>query len=239
MSGRIHVDGWASPMGGVLTRRSLVGPGAMDAPPRHTIAFSIPGCWWCQGGSVRVGFVGLIRWSFPQVVTSPFLSGLLTKQELPLGVVGGGTVAAPSLPPMGPPALRPSLPGRSHLSTNGAVLPASPALCILQDLSLSFPLLLLQKPWPPLYLHMARPGQEQKDPDPPSWLRSWLAPEVLSVGCSWASRNHTFVSCELLPMRRAAPPSWGLGCERLTSCLSSHPPSMLLGGGAFIPGNIL
>lgn len=146
----------------------------------------------------------------------------LRKQGLPLSNTGGRTVAAI---PVDPPALRPSLPAQSHLSIHKAILPISPAHSRLQDLSL-YPFI-RRKPWPPLYFHMARPGQGQMDPKQFPTSRSCLAPEVWSMGYSWASLNpHLHLPAFLCQtMQKEAPPaSRELGCGRVEPCLLSHPP---------------
>lgn len=112
--------------------KSLVGPGTVEAPPHHKIAFGGASVWPSFLG--RVGFVGVIRQAFPHMVNNPFPSDLLRKQGLPLSIVGLWLLPQWALQHWGH-----SLPPHwGHLSTNGAVLPPSPALFVLQDTSLSF-----------------------------------------------------------------------------------------------------
>lgn len=133
-------------------------------------------------------------------------------------------MAAPSLPPaVGPPAL--NLPSQS-----GVILPLTGCTA---DLSSPFPppgpppfpfhLLLRHQPWPPLYLHMARPGRAQRDPaslliPDPAWPRG---PEH---GLQLSFPKFTpSPCCELLqPIQRPLLPSWELGCGRVTPA-GPHP----------------
>lgn len=148
------------------------------------------------------------------MVTSPFPSGLLRKQGLPLSNTGGRIVATI---PVDPPALRPSLPAQSHLSIHKAVLPTSPAHSHLQDLSL-YPFICSSDVSLGLLFTSIWPGQARD-----RWtLNSFLLPDPVwsQRSGAWATaglpKTHTFISllffarlCRGRPFLH--PGSWDVG----------------------------